>query len=103
MADTARSIRRDEVLALLRAHKAELDAFGLKSLALIGSVARDEAGPDSDIDFLVEFEGEATWDRYTDVKFFLEDQFERRIDLVMTGALKPRMRPSVEQDAIHVA
>jgi len=103
MPGSSRTIRRDEALALLRAHKADLERFGIKSLSLIGSVARDEAEPDSDIDFLLEFEGSGTWNRYMDVKIFLEDLFERRVDLVMTGALRPRMRPSVERDAIRVA
>jgi predicted nucleotidyltransferase len=96
-------IRRDAALALLKEHRVELDRFGIKSLALIGSVARDEAGPQSDLDFLLEFEGPGTWDRYTGLKFFLEDLFGRRVDLIMRSALKERMRPSVERDAIRVA
>ncbi len=43
-------VTRDEVLAILRAHRAELAAFGVKSLALFGSFARDEDRPDSDVD-----------------------------------------------------
>ncbi len=46
-------MRRDEVLAVLRAHKSDLERFGVRSLALFGSVARDEAGPDSDLDLLI--------------------------------------------------
>jgi predicted nucleotidyltransferase len=42
-------------------------------LALFGSVARDEATAESDVDLLVEFEGGATFDRYMDLKFFLEE------------------------------
>ena len=67
------------------------------------SVARDDAGADSDVDILVEFEGPATFDRYMDLKFFLEELLECRIDLVTRDALKPRIRPRVESEAIHVA
>lgn len=45
-------MQREEVLHRLRAHRRELARFGVKSLALFGSVARDEAGPESDVDLL---------------------------------------------------
>jgi len=96
-------MRRDEALTLLRAHKDDLDQFGVGSLSLFGSVARDEARTDSDLDLLIEFRGPATFDRYMGVKLFLEDLLGCRVDLVMSTALKPRMRPSVEREAVRVA
>ena len=96
-------MRRDEALILLRAHKADLPRFHVKSLALFGSVARDEAGPESDLDLLLEFEGSATFDLYMGLKHFLEDLLGCRVDLVMSKALKPRMRPHVEREAVRVA
>ena len=96
-------MRRDEALTLLRAHKADLPRFHVKSLALFGSVARDEAGPESDLDLLLEFEGQATFDLYMGLKLFLEDLLGCRVDLVMSKALKPRMRLYVEREAVRVA
>ena len=96
-------MRRDEALARLRAHKADLKRFHVKSLALFGSVARDEAGPESDLDLLLEFEGQATFDLYMGLKLFLEDVLGCRVDLVMNKALKPRMRPRVQREAVRVA
>lgn len=49
-------MNREQVIALVQAHRAQLQALGVKSLALFGSVARDEARDDSDVDFLVEFD-----------------------------------------------
>ncbi|HVN56266.1 MAG TPA: nucleotidyltransferase domain-containing protein [Anaerolineaceae bacterium] len=49
-------MERERVLNILRQHWAEISSFGVKSLALFGSVARDEARPDSDVDLLVEFD-----------------------------------------------
>ncbi len=46
-------MKRDRVLAIVNAHQAELHDLGVKSLEIFGSVARDEARPDSDVDFLV--------------------------------------------------
>lgn len=48
-------MKREEVLQILAEHKDKLKALGVKSLDLFGSVARDEARSDSDVDFLVEF------------------------------------------------
>jgi len=94
---------RDEVIRRIREHRRELAQLGVKSLALFGSVARGEAGPDSDVDVLVEFSEPATFDRYMDLKFFLEDLLGRRVDLVTRKALKPRLRPYVEKEAVYVA
>jgi hypothetical protein len=96
-------MRRDEVLAILRAHREDLRRMGARSLSLFGSTARDEARADSDIDLLVEFAEPATFDAFMDLKFYLEDLLGRPIDLVTSKALKPRIRPSVEREAILVA
>jgi predicted nucleotidyltransferase len=52
-------MRRDEAPRLLAEHRDEIAGFGVSSLAVFGSVARDEAGADSDIDILVEFDPSA--------------------------------------------
>jgi predicted nucleotidyltransferase len=96
-------MNRENVLRILAASRQDLKSFHVKTLALFGSVARDEARADSDIDLLVEFEGPVTFDRYMDLKFFLEERLGRRVDLVTRDALKPRLRPRVEREAIHVA
>jgi uncharacterized protein len=96
-------MQRDDVISLLTSHRAEIQAFGVKSLAIFGSVSRDQATPDSDIDLLVSFHDRPSFDRFMDLKFFLEDLLKRKVDLVTEGALKPRMRPVVEREAIRVA
>ncbi|WP_414546155.1 nucleotidyltransferase family protein [Nostoc sp. CCY0012] len=96
-------MQRDQILAILKQHQTVLKKLGVKSLALFGYVARDEATPVSDVDILVEFEPPVTFDRYMDVKFYLEDQFGTKVDLVTKKSLKPQIRALVEQEAIHVA
>ena len=96
-------LTREAVLRLLSQHREELRRrFRVKSMALFGSVARNEAGPQSDVDILVEFEGPATFDGYMELKFYLEDLLGCRVDLVTTRALKPRLRPYVEKEAVYV-
>ncbi len=95
---------RDEALAILRAHADELrSTFGVASLSLFGSVARDEARPGSDIDVLVEFSGPPTFDGYFELLEFLEGLFRTRVDLITVGGLKPRARSYIERDLIRVA
>ncbi len=95
-------MQRDEVLTILAQHQDSLKHFRVKSLAIFGSVARDEARPDSDVDILVEFEQPVTFDQYMDLKFYLEDHLGTRVDLVSRRTLKPQIRLSVEQEAIPV-
>jgi len=96
--------KRDEVIGFLSAHRQELaERFGVRSLALFGSMARAEARPDSDVDVLVEFHETPGLTEYMRFKFWLEDHLGRPVDLVMKGALKPWARPIVEAEAIRVA
>ena len=96
-------MNRDEILALLRAHKPELERrFGIVDLALVGSFARDSATAGSDIDILVRFDGPADWRRYFGAQFCFEDLFGRSVDLVTDKALRAELRPRVEREALHV-
>ncbi|MBN8656595.1 MAG: nucleotidyltransferase family protein [Anaerolineae bacterium] len=94
---------RRTVITRIRKNRAQLEKLGVKSLSLFGSVARGEERKSSDVDILVEFKGKATFDRYMDTKFFLEDLLGRKVDLVTPKAIKPQMKPYIMQDLVHVA
>ena len=94
---------KDDVLIALRAEQQTLaERFGVVELALFGSFARDEAGPDSDIDLLVTFAGPATSRAYFGVMHQVEDALGRRVDLVTDKALRKEFRPHVEREAVRV-
>ena len=96
-------MNRDDILALLRAHKPVLDRrFGTVDLALFGSFARDRATAGSDIDILVLFDGPATSKRYFGAQFYIEDLLGRPVDPETDSALRRELRPYVEREAIHV-
>lgn len=95
-------MRRDVAIATIRQCLPQLRALGVRSLHLFGSVARDEASDQSDVDVLVDLD-EPTFDRYFDVKFVLEDHLGTRVDLVTRTGLKARARLAAEQEAIRVA
>lgn len=90
-------------LELLTQSKLELHTrFGVISLALFGSTARDTASADSDVDILVRFDGAATSARYFGVQFYLEDLLKCPVDLITESALRPELRPFIEQERITV-
>lgn len=96
-------MKRAEVVSQLQAHMPEMEErFGVRDLALFGSASRDTAGAESDIDILVAFDGPATSSRYFGLQFYLEDLLGKTVDLVTDKALRPELRPFVEQEAIHV-
>lgn len=67
--------------------------FHLKRIGIFGSYVRGEETPESDIDILVEFEPDfETFYNFTDLKFYLEDRFGRKVDVVTVDALKPQLR-----------
>jgi len=94
---------RRTVITRIRKHRVQLEKLGVKSLSLFGSVARGEERHNSDVDILVEFKGKATFDRYMDTKFYLEDLLGCKVDLVTSKAIKPRMKPYIMQDLVPVA
>ncbi|MBE9194344.1 nucleotidyltransferase family protein [Synechocystis sp. LEGE 06083] len=96
-------MKRQSVLQLLSQSKPDLQArFGVTRLALFGSTARDEAGPHSDVDILVSFDGPATSHRYFGVQFYLEDLLGCAVDLVTEKALRPELRSHIEQEKMDV-
>lgn len=95
-------MRRDEALAVLAAHREELYSLGVKSLALFGSVARDEAGSESDVDLLVELERPAGLFKLIEVNNRLEQWLGCRVDLGTPDSLRDGVRPHVLKDIVHV-
>jgi uncharacterized protein len=92
-----------KILNLIKSHEKFIQTkFHVKKLGLFGSAARDQAKAGSDLDFLVEFEPEyETFDNYMELKFFLEDLFQRPIDLVTPESLRPRMKAMILEEVIY--
>jgi len=96
-------MNRAQTVQLLTEHKPYLcSQFGVTSLALFGSTARDTASDSSDVDVLVDFDGPASSKRYFGVQFYLEDLFGCPVDLVTEKALRAELRPFIEKEAVHV-
>jgi predicted nucleotidyltransferase len=91
---------KKEILNTLGANEAKIKSFGVRSLSLFGSSVRGEDKPESDLDFVVEFE-KKSFDAYMDLKLFLEELFDRPVDLVLADGIKPRLRAAILREAIH--
>lgn len=94
---------RAEVVERIKSRREDLRSFGVASLQLFGSVARDEAGPDSDVDLLVKFDAPVTSEAFFGVKFLLEDLLDRRIDLVTEAAMREPIQRAIQKELLRVA
>ena len=89
------------ILTLLRAHAKPLRQLGARRLGLFGSYRHDTATAGSDIDLVVTLE-RPTFDSYMAVRMYLEDLFERRVDLVLESSIKPRLRHRILSEVVYV-
>lgn len=96
-------LRRADALSILATHEAELRAFGVRSPAIFGSVARDQARPDSGIGVLVEFEGPAGLFELARLQRYLADLLDRPVDIVTPDGLRRPIRDQILAEAIRAA
>jgi len=89
-----------EILTILEQNCKAIRSYGVRRLGLFGSYARGEATEASDLDFVVEFETKS-FDAYMNLKEFLEELFGCRVDLVLADAIKPRLRATILEEAVH--
>lgn len=94
-------MRQQEALAVLANHQSTLKDFGVKSLILFGSVARDEAQTDSDVDLLVEFDRPVGLFTFVRLKRYLEQILKHSVDLGTPDSLKPYLQEPVFREAIR--
>jgi len=96
---------RDEAIARLAAHRNKLTGeFGVRSLAIFGSAARDELSPESDIDILAEFRPEAHAGLFELVALreYLEGLLGSSVDVITADGLRAWMRERVLREAVRV-
>ena len=96
-------LNKEKVLATIKAQKNLFEKYQIKTLALFGSTARNEAKINSDLDFLVEFKTIPTFDNYMDLKFYLEELFNKPVDLVIKQDLKPIIKEKIIEEAVYVS
>lgn len=98
----ARRMTRKNAFRTLEENRKQLRRLGVEKIALYGSVARDEAAPQSDVDVLVELaDAFLTLEGYMDLCFYLEELIGRRVDVTTFRSIKPHMRDRVLAEAVY--
>ena len=96
-------LTREQVIGCLIEAEAEVRALGVARLALFGSVLRNEAHADSDVDFLVQFSpGGKSFEHLLALSDLLEARLGRRVELVTTEGLSPFVGPRILAEAQDV-
>jgi predicted nucleotidyltransferase len=99
----ARSMERNEAIAKLRQHEAELKRLGVEHLYLFGSTARGEARENSDVDLFFDHpEGSLGLFELMDVKEAAARILGRKTDIMTRRSLHPVLRERIEASALQV-
>lgn len=93
----SQNLTAEHIFNVLEINKERLKQFGVKRLGLFGSFLQNEQDEDSDIDFLVEFEN-PNFDNFMEMVEFLEDLFNREVELITIDSLSPYIKPYIEQE-----
>ncbi len=94
---------RERVIAMLRAHEGDLRHFGVAHLYLFGSVARDDARPDSDVDLFFDTDNPRfSLIELVDVQDRVGDILGTESDVMTRASLHPMLRPRIEAEAVRV-
>jgi len=96
-------VDREQIIAKLRANEAELHRFGVAHLYLFGSIARQEARADSDVDLFFDTDNPRfSLIELVDVQECVQDILGRESDVMTRASLHPMLRPQIEAEALRV-
>lgn len=93
---------REEALEILRDNKRELEEkYGLKKVGIFGSVAKNAATPDSDIDIVVEMDPDIL--RRAELKQELENLLGQKVDLIRYWRrMNQYLKQHIDKEALYV-
>jgi len=98
------TLNKEVILQTLASHKKELSEFGVERIGLFGSFVSDESTSESDIDLLVELQKEKkTFKNFMALSFFLEELFDRKVELITRESLSPYLRPHILKTVEYVS
>ena len=87
---------KEKIFELLKKNKYQLQKYGVYRIGLFGSYARRENNEESGIDFLVEFEeDQKKYDNFIELVFFLENLFNKKVDLLTPDSISPYLKPYI--------
>src|SRR5262245_8753248 len=92
----------NKIKNILVSHQEQLSQPGGHHLAVFGSIARDDATQDSDIDILVDFDSKKGLFNFADLKFYLEEILGRHVDLMTRRALHPALKARILNESKEI-
>lgn len=93
-------VNKQFILKFLKENKQQLkENYNVKKIGLFGSFSREEENIDSDIDILVDMP--SSFNKFFDLKYFLEDNFKRDVDLGMTNSMRSFIKKRIEKDILY--
>lgn len=98
------AMNRAQTIDALKRHEADIRARGVTRLALFGSTARDEAGPESDVDVLVDVDDarEPSFTDVVDLQLYLKDLLGREVEVTTRKGLKPFLKDNILAEAVEI-
>jgi predicted nucleotidyltransferase len=95
-------LTKTKILKLIQGNNTQIKTYGIGKIGIFGSFATSAPTDKSDIDVLIEFQrGKKDFDSYMELKFYLEQLFRRKVDLVIKEALKPRIKKYILKEVIY--
>ena len=96
-------MERKVALRILAEHRDEISKRGVRSMAIFGSVARDEAGPNSDVDIVVEVTRPFGYFKLFELRDYLGSILASPVDLFTLNSLRDEVRDQILREAIRAA
>jgi hypothetical protein len=98
-------LTRTGIVEILREERRELRRFGVETIALFGSYAKEAPASSSDVDFLVEFSA-PTYDNFVGLQEYLERLFGRKVDILTPAGVEsirvPEVAEDIKRSLVHV-
>ena len=96
--------RKSDIFNFLTANREAISSYGVRKIGLFGSFVRNSQTAASDIDILIEFkQEEETYRNFINLAYFLEDNLERKVDLLTTDSLSPYIGPRILREVEYVS
>ncbi len=95
---------KEQILTTILNNQKDIRGFGVSKIGLFGSFVRNEQNEKSDIDLIVQFEqGKKSYLKFINLSDYLENLFDKKVDLLTEKAISPYMKSKVKKEAIYVS
>ena len=95
---------KSDIIKFLQENRDLIHSYGVKKIGLFGSFVRNTQNHKSDIDLLVEFDSERLrYENYINLAYYIEDNLNRKVDLVTVDSLSPYIGPHILKEVEYVS